>query len=156
MRRNAIRVEVARKALKKHQGVFDLEQALKDDDFLELALGIVFTKYSYLSVDDVHIIYGMPILCLQNSLILVLPYIDNCLYSTLSMDGKYVRYSEEEIIDRFKHISSVSGLKPGLITVKLFSSIGLIHKETDADFERGTFAHLKNKVLNIKLCFEEL
>ena len=156
MGRNTERVDIVKHVVDKHFGEYKREDAVVDNDFLELTLNAVFSCYTLLKVKKVHILYGLPVILTDNSIILITPYVDNVLFSTLTPDGRYRKYSEEEVLNRFIFTAENEGLKPERITFKVFSSFGFIKKEVDADFDRHALIHYKNRLFNIKIKREEL
>lgn len=136
MGRNAIRIDIANKAIEKHYTEFNKESLLKDKSLLELALDVFMSNYNLLEIDKVTTNYGLPVFHTSECNLLVIPYLDYEMMEPLWPDGRFGDIPYEEIVDKFKWSLSIDK-KPGkIVQVRLFSNLGIIKKDTDENFCR--------------------
>ena len=155
MGRNSINVEITNKSIEKHFGEFDKELLLKDESLLELALDVLFAEYNLLKIKKVRINYGFPVLVCEEQDLLVIPMLDNKMCQTLYPDGRFGDIPYEEVVDKYKWSLKIRKHKGKIIQIRLFSSLGLINKDTDEDFSRKPI-HFKNRWFYYNLVEEDV
>lgn len=144
MGRNSINIETTNRSIEKHFGKYDKELLLKDKSLLELALDALFTENNLLIINKVRINYGFPVLECEEQDLLVVPMLDNKMCQTLYPDGRFGDIPYEEVVDKFRWSLVTRKHKGKIVQVRLFSSLGLINKDTDENFSRKPL-HFKNK-----------
>ena len=131
MGRNSDRVELFRQVLDNATKEYSIKEMTEDLDYLNMALNIALCETSFEEPVNVINIYGYPCIKTDKSFFLVEPIINNARYSTLEPTGRLVKIDDELILDRLDFEAEKAGLSPKVITIKIWSNLGLISKDDD-------------------------
>lgn len=135
MGRNSDRIELFRLVFNNAIKNTSIEEMTKDLGYLDMALNIALFETAFEEPISVINIYGYPCIKTDKSLFLVKPVVNNARYSTLEPTGRLEKIDDEQLLDRLDYEANSAGLLPKVITIKMWSNIGLISKD-DEDFYR--------------------
>ncbi len=155
MGRNSDRVELFRDVLEKALMEHSSKEMTEDLDYLNMALNIALIETSYEEPFQVKNIYGYPCIVTRKSMFLVKPIVNNQRFSTLEPTGRYLNINDEQLLDKLVFESETASLLPKVITVKIWSSLGLISKDDD-DFQRTRGIPFRKKLHYYKTKIFEL
>lgn len=107
---------------------------LTHPEILKSAVDIALTELSFLKIERVRNVNGLPLIQTNDSLIVVFINVDDKPYSRLNDIGQYAKISDELLMDRVQFLANQYNLNPIRADINLFTHIGKVPKTEDGYF----------------------